>query len=138
MPGIESISWLWVIVSAVVYFVIGALWYGPILGKPWATGMGFGWPPDSDEMSAGPPDYAITFIAELGLCIALAALIGAGGAAGVGGAIQVAIWLWLGLVATSHAVNAVFDTRPWTVYAVNVGYHLVGMIVAAIILGAMG
>lgn len=137
MPGLESINWLWVVVAAIVYFGLGALWYGPLLGKTWAQGMGFGWPA-SDELKVAAPDYVITFIAELGICIALAALLSAGSVSGIGGALQVALWLWLGLVATTHAVNAVFDSRPWTVYAINIGYHLVGMLVAAVILTSFG
>jgi hypothetical protein len=43
------------------------------------------------------------------------------------------VFLWLGLVATTAAINATWDARPWSVYGVNVAYHLAGMLVIALI-----
>lgn len=44
--------------------------------------------------------------------------------------------LWLGFTAATMAVNATWDTRPWSVYAINVAYLLVAMSVAAAVVAA--
>ena len=36
----SAINWLAVIVAAVAFFALGALWYGPLFGKPWQKGVG--------------------------------------------------------------------------------------------------
>lgn len=35
-----DINWLAVLVAAVVTFVLGGLWYGPLFGKVWRTAEG--------------------------------------------------------------------------------------------------
>ena len=49
-------------------------------------------------------------------------------------ALQAAFMLWLGIVATTYTLNQIYDNRPWRVWAINIGYHLVGMLVMALIL----
>ena len=34
----------------------------------------------------------------------------------------------------SYTLNQIYDNRPWRVWAINIGYHLVGMLVMALIL----
>ena len=34
-------NWLAVLVSALAFFAIGWVWYGPLFSKPWASGMGY-------------------------------------------------------------------------------------------------
>ena len=36
-----DINWLAVLVSVIANMVIGAIWYGPLLGKPWMKELGF-------------------------------------------------------------------------------------------------
>ena len=35
-----NVSWLAVIVGAIVSFLVGWAWYGPLFGKKWAEGVG--------------------------------------------------------------------------------------------------
>ena len=35
-----NVSWLAVIVGAIVSFLVGWIWYGPLFGKGWAEGVG--------------------------------------------------------------------------------------------------
>lgn len=129
MPSFD-LNWIAVVLAAVVYFVLGAVWYGPLFGKMWVAGMGL----NPDSMQAAKSGFVITFVANLGLATALASITA--GLTGAGAAMQAAFWLWLGLVATTATVNAVWDSRPWSVLAINQGYHLVAMLLAAAIVGA--
>jgi hypothetical protein len=122
MPDLSNVSWLWVIIATLVYFGIGWLWYGKLFGVTWSAGMGF----DADaEMSPDPMSFAKTLLSYFLICTGLAA---------AGAGIQAAFWLWLVYVAASSFSNSAWDPRPISVWGINVSYHLVGMIVATMIL----
>ncbi len=36
----SAINWLAVVVSAIAFFVLGGLWYGPLFGKKWQSAVG--------------------------------------------------------------------------------------------------
>ena len=127
MPPLD-VNWLAVLIAAAAYFGIGALWYGPLFGQKWAAAMGL----NPDDMMAAKQNYAITFVAILVLASLLAGHVK--GAADMVAALLTAFWLWLGFVATTGTINSVWDSRGWSVFGINQGYHLVGMLVSALIL----
>jgi hypothetical protein len=125
----ENVSLLAVLIAAVLNMVVGALWYGKIFGASWMKGMGM----TEEDANMEPMHMVITFVGHLGLAAAVAALLSAGGVESTGGAIQAAIWLWLGLVATTMTINQVWDSRPWSLLGINAGNHLVSMLIAALV-----
>ena len=50
------------------------------------------------------------------------------------GALQVgltsAFWLWLGYIATFGLTGVVFEKHSWKLYGINMGYQLVGLMIA--------
>ena len=53
-----ELNWLAVIVGAVVYFVLGALWYTPaFLGRRWQRSIG--WDPERTPPQMSPATYAV-------------------------------------------------------------------------------
>jgi hypothetical protein len=131
MPDLSTVNWLAAIAGAVAFFILGALWYGPLFSKTWAAGMGLD--PEAG-MGSGTTNYAITAVVALVLSVAVATLTA--DAATTMDAVAQTVWLWLGVVATTAAMNAVWDPRPWSVYGINVGYQLVGMVLVAVIASA--
>ncbi len=125
-------NWLAVLVSALAFFAIGWVWYGPLFSKPWASGMGYDG--SGSDMSMPPMMLVMSFLMSFFLATALASILGTAGVTETGAAIQAAFMLWLGLIATTYTLNQVYDNRPWRVWAINIGYHLVGMLVMALIL----
>ena len=49
--------------------------------------------------------------------------------------IKVAVALWVGLSLTTHATEYVFEARPYSLFAINAGFWLLGMIVMGAIVG---
>ena len=45
---IQHLNWLAVAASALAYFILGALWFGPLFGKLWMKGHGIT-PPSEEE-----------------------------------------------------------------------------------------
>lgn len=129
MDGIN----LWAVLTAAVSsFVLGGLWYSPVLfGKAWQRETGL-----SDEALARG-NMALIFGTALVLCFiasfvfamflgprpSLALGLGAGFSAGL---------CW---VAASFGINYLFERKSFRLFAINGGYHtlqftLIGLVLA--------
>ncbi|PCI64448.1 MAG: hypothetical protein COB37_01120 [Kordiimonadales bacterium] len=72
--AIQNINWLTIPAGAVLYMLVGGLWYGPVAGKAWMAEMGM----TEDELrAAGNPAAAMgkSFIAAFFLSAGLAFIL---------------------------------------------------------------
>ncbi|OIO63207.1 MAG: hypothetical protein AUJ47_06425 [Candidatus Marinimicrobia bacterium CG1_02_48_14] len=137
-----SVNYWAVLVSALVFFGLGALWYGPLFGKSWMKAMGIN-PDDAAKMQAETnmvKSFGIMLVASFIASLATAHIIGymlvvfpAPSALSV--AWTSAFWLWLGYSFTYILTAPAFENRPWSYVFINGGYWLVGLLVIASILG---
>jgi hypothetical protein len=121
-----------VFAAAASTFVIGGLWYSPVLFyKPWMRANGFS---DADVQRGNPAlIFGLSFVFSLAMAANLAALLATPDttlAWGVGAGALAAIWVVLGI-----AVVALFERRPWSYIVVNGGYWFVSFLVMGAILG---
>jgi hypothetical protein len=130
--SLEGINWLAVVVAAVVFFGLGALWYGPLFGKMWAAAMGYNTEDGSLKME--PSQMAITALMCLIMVVGVAWVLRATSTVSVESALWRTFLMWAGFTAAGAALSQVWSGRPWTVWMVNVGYQLVGLLIAAVIL----
>jgi len=56
------------------------------------------------------------------------------GVQGIGDGVMVAVVLWAGFTGATIGVNMIFERRPLSLFAIEAGYHLVALIVYAIVL----
>ena len=133
-----DIDWLAVIVGAVAYFAIGAVWYAPpVLGKIWMASSGIPDMRGSGQAGPGPAIYAVPLIGSVLSAIALAmfALVSATDTVGEG--IVLGLIVGIGFAVSIALVTATFESnkpKPFVWGAVTGGYHLVGNVVAAIVI----
>jgi hypothetical protein len=119
-----------VIASAVAYWVLGALWYSPLLfSRPFIALKG--WTPEQlaaiqSQSHAG--EIGLAFLTSLLLAYVLAHFVKFTGAETVRSGALTAFWLWLGFVVTTNLETVIFEQRPLGLYLINNGYHLVGML----------
>jgi hypothetical protein len=121
-----------IIIAALVAFVIGFLWHGPIFGKKWAALIGF----SKKEMEAGKKkgmnkQMLITVVMNLVMASILVYVIGLAQAGTALEATMVAFWLWLGLVATVQMSPVLWEKMPLKLYLIKTGHYLVSMVVMA-------
>ena len=126
-----SISWLGVVISSLAFFAIGGLYYGPLFGDTWMRAAGM---TEAETRESNLPlIFGGTFVLQALAAIALAAIIG-GDASPADGA-------WIGavvgvlLVATTLGVNAMYERRTSTLWALNAGYNVIGFVAMGAILG---
>ena len=129
----EQMNVLAVVVAAVSTFVIGGLWYSPVLfAKPWMRANGL---TDADlRRGSQATIFALSFVFALISAVNLAMLLGTPDmTAGMGAFYGTLAGVW---VALGIATVALFERRSWLYSAINGGYWLVSFAVMGAILGA--
>jgi hypothetical protein len=133
-----ELNWLAVIVAAVAYFVLGAIWYAPpVLGKPWMAAGGMEMP--ADDQRPGPGIYLVPLIGSVLSAIALGMLAEASDTDTAGEGLVLGLVTAVGFALAIALITATFETnkpKPMVWGAINAGYHALGIIVAALIIGA--
>ena len=75
---LSTINWLAVIVGAVIYFALGALWYSPVLfARAWQRSIG--WDPERRPPEQRVTTYLVPFIGYLVMAIGTGLLAAATG-----------------------------------------------------------
>ena len=123
-----------VVVAAVVFFMLGAGWYS-VLAKPWAVGIGKTMEQLTKESGGSSLPYIVGFVSVLVMCYALNSLLNRLGDTTAGGGAKVGAFVALGFVAANIALNYGFEMRGVTLWAINSGYVLVGLVIAGAIIG---
>ena len=128
------VNYLAVIVAAVVVFILGWLWYSPLLFyKPWMRLRGL----DPDAAMAGAKMPGAKLAIELLRCLVLAYiiahLVGALGVSGWFGAVHFGLLLWIGFPVILLTGSVLWDNVPWKVAAIHAGDWLVKLVVISII-----
>ncbi|HEY6230028.1 MAG TPA: DUF1761 domain-containing protein [Pyrinomonadaceae bacterium] len=125
-----------VIVATVLHFILGGLWYSPLLfGNKFLQIIA--WTPQQlAAMEAKGPakELIIAFVTSLVLVYILAHFVQYTKATTAMAGIQTAFWLWLGFIATTNIATVLFEQRPLGLYLINVGYQLVACVIAGAIL----
>lgn len=116
--------------SAVGYWVLGALWYSPLLfARPFIALKGYT-PEQIAAMQtqghAGEIGFAL--LTSLVLAYVLAHFVKFTGAETASSGALTGFWLWLGFVLTTNLSTVLFEARPLGLYLINNGYHLVAML----------
>ena len=122
----SDVNFLTVIAGGVIYMVIGALWYSPLLfGNMWLGFIG----KKQEDIQADPTNYLYAFGAALVMSFFIALFADAVGADKLLEGAEVGALAWLGFVATSNLVYSTFEGPPYKVWALFIAYELVCMVI---------
>lgn len=129
--GFHSLNYLAVAAAAISAFVIGGLWYSPVLlGRAWKKANGF-----TDTPAAGSKVFGLALVLSLVMAVNLAMFLNdpkttlafgamAGFLAGFG-------WAAMGI-----GIVSLFERRSLSYVLINGGYLTVALTVMGVILGA--
>lgn len=135
MLGVE-INWLAVPVAALVSVFIGWLWYAPFLfGNLWMRGVG----KSLEQVKADfhPGMIGGAFLVGCVTAVLLSAFIGWLQTGGWFRGAYVGFYAGIGFVATTFAVNDIFEKRPFTLWLVNATHHVFALTAMGAVIGAM-
>ena len=124
------INYAAVAVAALAYWLLGAVWYSPLLfARPFVALSR--WTPEqiAAMQAAGEGKaVAVALLTSLLLAYVLAHFVRYAGAETVREGLWAGFWLWLGFVATTNLETVLFEGRSLGLYLINDGYHLAGML----------
>lgn len=126
------INYLAILVSAIIMFGLGALWYSPVLfAKPWLSSLG----KTGEQLQEDARQrsmiltFGLSFIAYFVMAFVMSHVIDYAAAKTLSDGLRTGFWLWLGLVATTSLVLSLFESRSLRLYLIDMGYHLIGMLI---------
>jgi hypothetical protein len=130
--SISSLNWLAVVVAAIVAFVVGGVWYGPLFGKVWQVANGF--TKEQLETRRIGLVFGMALLCSLVASFVLAMFIGPEAGAGFG-ALAGAL-AGVGWVAMFTGIQYLFEMRSLLLFLINAGYSIVTLTAMGAILGA--
>jgi hypothetical protein len=141
-----DINWWAILVTTVISFGLGNLWFGPLFGKYWMKVV-LGMTPEECKKNMDPAmkramvrSMILTVVTSVIMNFVLLHSIVFGSAyLGISGAmagLQAALWNWLGFVATVTLGAVLFENRPWRYWFVLAGFYLVAMLINGMVLAS--
>jgi hypothetical protein len=134
---LPPINYVAVLVAGILIFILGGLWYSPVLfAKPWMAAMGR---TEEDLRSAvanrsTPLMYLSVFIAGTITAWVLAIVVRMFNADdAISGAITGAL-CWVGFAGATSFGTSLFSLQPTRLWAINSFYNLVSMKIAGALL----
>ena len=132
MQHLHHFNLLAVFVSAVILWVLGAVWYSPALfAKPWMAALGI--TPDPAKKKGLLAGMIASFVGDFILAFVMNHIILWANADSIHGAF-IGFIVWLGFFAAPNLPQGIYENRPFRLFAINNGYWLVGLIIVGILL----
>lgn len=124
-------------ISALSVFLIGGLWYSPLLFlKPWLAAN------DSsiEAMKAGSKHpaqvFGVSFLFALLLAFSFGAVVGPDPS--LAESLRLGLLVGLGFVGATFGINYQFANRKWMLWFVDTAYHIVVFLVIGLVFGLLG
>lgn len=132
---LSSINYIPVIAAAVLYFIIGSIWFSGIFGALWQAELKkhnvFIKQPTGSEIAQ---KMVFTFLSNLVTAFALALLVRFTGVSTWESGLILGAISGLGLAATSISSVFIWESRSLLLFLIDAGYPLVGIIASTVLL----
>jgi surface polysaccharide O-acyltransferase-like enzyme len=122
-----------IVVCAIVYWLLGGLWYGLLFSKPWMALENMSMD-QAKNMNPVLP-YIVTFVLNLLIAFVLAQLCSWRNASTAAKGASLGILLWIGFVGPVTFTTYMYEMRSMQLFAINEFYPLVGFCLMGAILG---
>lgn len=123
-----------IVAATVAFWLVGALWYGVLFGKPWQRETGMTEPPAGGRIAAV---MGLTLAFEMLVVVTLAHLV-----ARTSPAPQVVLMMAAGFALTvmtpAIGINYLHQGKSLTLFLIDAGHFLAGMLAAGGVLIAFG
>jgi hypothetical protein len=128
-----SLNWLAVISATFIYFLLGALWYSPIMfAKKWMELRNIS---EEDIDGPNPIIFLYSFILQLIAVVSLALFMTAMNIdTAVNGAI-IGFGAGAGILFTLAGTTGIFTELKMKLHFLDSGYHVVGLTISGLIIG---
>ncbi len=129
----QNLNWLAIIVAAVSAFVLGGLWYSPLMFvKRWMKETGI--TEENTKNTNMIKVFGLAFLLSLIASFFLAMFIGNEATAGFGA--MAGFMAGLGWVFTFMGISYLFESRTLAHFLINAMYSIVSLTIMGLIIGA--
>ncbi len=129
-----DVNWIAIVVLVFVNMGLGAVWYGPLFGKPWMAATGIKME-DIEGKNMMPP-YAVAILNSFFMAFMMANVLVWAGADSLGSGLLAGLLIWLGFTGFSFGVNHAFELRSPYLWFINSAMYLVGLLIMGAVLAA--
>lgn len=129
---IQTINLLGVIVSAIISFLTGSIWYTLIFGKIWQKEVGL----SDEQILKGnlAVTYGLSFINMIIMIVGLSILFSSLNVEKITDGFWVAVFIGLFFICTSTAINYLYQKKSYKLWLIDCGYQLLYLVVSGVIL----
>jgi len=118
------------LVSAILQWLIGGLWYSLLFRKSWMALTGYARPEGDERPKGAILGMIVSFIVSWIVSLMLAHVVIWSGSDSLASGMLVGFICWLGFVAGPLLAQQIYEQRPAKLWAINVGYWLVSLLVS--------
>ena len=116
-----------VLVSALILWLLGAVWYSPALfAKPWMACLGIVPGGAKKGLAIG---MMSSFLGDLLVAFVLLHFVLWSGAATYATGAFIGFLCWLGFLAATQFPQGIYESRSMRLFAINSGYWFVGLLI---------
>ena len=128
-----TVSLSFVLVAAIASFILGSLWYSPLLfGKIWMKLGGFT-EKNKDKSKKMLASYFFMFVGTLVTVYVLGNNLLYSGISNTSTALIYAFFMWVGYIAPIQLGSVLWEGKPFRYYLINTFYYLVSLMITSII-----
>jgi hypothetical protein len=133
MAFFQDINVWAVLVAAIAFYALGALWYSPVMfARPWMDLLGR----KREEMRPAAQGFIVNAIGTLVAAAALAVIVVGGGWTTAVYGLGIGALVGVGFVMTVLLNSVAFEGRPVQLFFINAAYQVIGYCLMGAILGA--
>jgi hypothetical protein len=125
------ISYVWIVIAAIIQWLFGGLWYGVIFRKSWTKLIGLA---PGEKPKNWIFALASGFLACLLLSFIMAHIFAMTGVRVFGEGFSVGVACWLGFMAPPLFAQHVFEGRRANLFVINAAYWLMAMGIGSAVL----
>jgi hypothetical protein len=132
----SGVNWLHVLVAALAYFALGAVWYSFLFQKSWIRHQNIDMNDPNGKKGVGgimATSFILMLLATIGLAILIARIHPNGG---VVSGLKIGALTGICFSATAISITYLYVKKHPALHAIDGLYHIVGQMIAAVILCA--
>lgn len=132
----SGINWLHVLVAALAYFMLGALWYSFLFQKTWIKHQKIDVNDPEGKKGVGAimaASFFLMLLTTIGLAVLIERLQPV---AGFHSGVKIGLFTGFFFSATAISINYLYLKKHPALHAIDGLYHVVGQVIAAVILCA--
>lgn len=133
MDNLSNLPWLHILVAAIAYFTLGAIWYSFLFQKKWIAYQNIDMN-NSDTKKGRGAIMAISFVGFFVICVGLGLLIDRMELTGVKSGVKLGLTTGVCFSAAVLCITYLYVKKPLGLHLIDGVYHVAGQVIAAVIL----